>query len=110
MNFNKHWIIPHCITVPDKTLENKKQQLFLAPCVNPDLETDQNDLSSQSFEMRNDMIAVKGANICMTWTMSKGTRMWTTKCMEYTFTRVGLARDTEKCEKMFSTEILTLLN
>ena len=51
MNFNKHWIIPHCITVPDRTLDKKKQQLYLAPCVDPDVENDVGDLSSQSFDV-----------------------------------------------------------
>ena len=82
-NFNRNWLTPHSITIPDASTELKKQQLYLAP----DSDTEESgDSSSQSWEVRNGMIAVKNTNICIMWNLREATRLWGTACSEFVFT------------------------
>lgn len=78
INWNRKWIIPHCITIPEYTNSAKKQQLFLAPC--------EDDNLNQVWKLENGMIKPReNSDVCIMWNLKDKTRLWATSCGEYRF-------------------------
>jgi hypothetical protein len=81
-NWNRKWIVPHCIEIPDHQNAKKKQQLFLAPCdaAKP----------AQSWVVMNGMLRLRQSpTICAMWNLLDKTRLWGLPCGEHLFAPMG---------------------
>merc|ERR1711879_1009771 len=77
-NWNRKWIVAHCIEIPDHQNARKKQQLFLAPC-------DANN-PAQSWIVQNGMLRIRQTpEICAMWNLADKTRLWGLPCGEHLF-------------------------
>lgn len=77
-NWNRKWIVPHCIVIPDWSVTKKKQQLHLAPC---DI-----DNPGHSWIMENGMLKVRAnRDVCIMWNLEDKTRLWSIPCGEHIF-------------------------
>merc|ERR1712048_532432 len=66
MNWNRKWIVPHCMTIPEPEVTKKKQQLHLAPC------EDGNE--GQSWTVENGMLKVRSnPEVCVMWNLQDKT-------------------------------------
>ena len=78
-NWNRKWLVPHCIEIPEPNNARKKQQLFLAPCV-------AGGSAAQSWIVENGMIRVRAQrDICIMWNLLDRTRLWGLPCGEHLF-------------------------
>ena len=78
INWNRKWLIPHCITIPDYTNSKKFQQLFLSPCEEGNL--------NQSWMVEDGMIKIKANPLtCLAWNLGDKTRLWSIGCVGLRF-------------------------
>ena len=77
-NWNRKWIVPHCITIPDATVSKAKQQLYLAPC--------EEGNANQDWVMDKGMMKVRSnTDVCVMWNLLDKTRLWSFPCGEHLF-------------------------
>ena len=81
VNWNRKWLVPHCITIPNPDVIRQKQQLFLAPC--------EDNNPAQSWIVSNGMIKVRGNQaVCIMWNLQDRTRLWSIPCGEHIFSQL----------------------